>query len=161
MKKSKKKTKYCWDCKRNRKVKFFSKDKRSQDKLNGRCKECDSQYKKINKKHNNIRRRQYRRSNNGRYSRARYEAKRRRVKWKLTKEEYLKIIDNDCYYCGGKLPDAGIGLDRKNNNKSIGYTKKNVIPCCTRCNQMRNNWVSVEEFKVMINALKKYQIKKK
>jgi hypothetical protein len=93
-----------------------------------------------------------------RYIRARCTARRRKLPFFLTEEEYLKLISNPCYYCGESLEkEMGGGLDRIDNAKNIGYTISNVLPCCTRCNQSRQDHFTVEEFKVMIQALLKFR----
>jgi len=47
-----------------------------------------------------------------------------------------------CYYCEGKLPVYGTGLDRLNSSK--GYENTNVVPCCTACNRVRGAVLSVD-----------------
>lgn len=71
-------------------------------------------------------------------------AKHRHLTFDLTKEEFLNITSQDCYYCkskpssiqrdGKKNPESYIynGIDRINND--LGYTLANSIPCCSFCN---------------------------
>ena len=72
----------------------------------------------------------------------------------LTKDEFREIVSQDCYYCVNKPNKArklrsmyGLfyhnGIDRVDNNK--GYTKDNVVPCCTTCNKAKLQ-MSKEEF---------------
>ena len=74
-------------------------------------------------------------------------AKRRGHNWDLTEEQFKKITQKDCYYCGAKpnnitkYPNCnGIyiynGIDRIDNTK--GYTIDNVVPCCKYCNMAKN-----------------------
>jgi len=58
-------------------------------------------------------------------------------------DDYKLIIQNGCHYCGGKLPRYGYGLDRKDPDE--GYIKTNVVPCCSRCNTVKNNVISYDE----------------
>lgn len=60
------------------------------------------------------------------------------------------IINKPCYYCGDT---HRIGCDRIDNSK--GHTKDNVVPCCYECNCARNNNFSVEEMKIIGEAIKK------
>lgn len=80
-------------------------------------------------------------------------AKSRKLEFTIAENEYNLLIKNLCYYCDGyfSLPEAGGGLDRLDNN--LGYHLSNVVPCCTICNQTRNNnWTPVET-KIMIQAV--------
>lgn len=81
-----------------------------------------------------------------RFSRARRRAAGLNLKWTLTFDVYEWLISKPCTYC--KLPldqRYGYGLDRIKNNK--GYTKDNVVPCCTECNRIRSDIFSVGEMK--------------
>jgi len=75
-------------------------------------------------------------------------ARRKSLPFTLTKEEFIKITSEDCYYCGSapstiskKSSDIGIyiynGIDRKNNLE--GYTIENSLPCCNYCNFLKKN----------------------
>jgi hypothetical protein len=70
-----------------------------------------------------------------RYKEARRSATRgnRNYTFDLTFEQYADIVqDAGCHYCGGNLPEAGGGLDRKDN--AAGYAPDNVVACCSQCN---------------------------
>ena len=68
-------------------------------------------------------------------------AKRRNLEFKLTKEKFKEIIQQNCFYCGG-IPSNIMkstggeyiynGIDRRDNN--IGYTLENCVPACKNCN---------------------------
>jgi len=49
----------------------------------------------------------------------------------LTEVDIIELVQQDCTYCG----DTGGGIDRVDSN--VGYTKSNVVPCCTTCNKMK------------------------
>lgn len=68
------------------------------------------------------------------FNRYKYGAKERKLLFDLTEKEFFKIISRPCYYCGriGKM-----GVDRFNN--SLGYTKTNVVPCCSECNYFKGS----------------------
>src|SRR3990167_9823167 len=71
-----------------------------------------------------------------RFSRAKLAAKYDGRCWRIPFDVYISLIKMPCHYCGGKLCSVGIALDRKNN--LIGYTNKNVVPCCQSCNSRKN-----------------------
>jgi hypothetical protein len=75
-------------------------------------------------------------------------AKTRQQSWDLTEDECHELISQLCQYCGGPLPDYGIGLDRLDNTH--GYERNNVIPCCKFCNTARNELFTVDEMKQFI-----------
>jgi hypothetical protein len=88
------------------------------------------------------------------------QAKQRDLSWTISFEEWQKIVEKPCYYCNGHLGVSvtGSGLDRINN--SVGYELDNVISCCGTCNKSRNALFSMEEFKIMIDALLQHRNKK-
>lgn len=91
-------------------------------------------------------------------------AKSRGFDFLLPKSLFFDILQQDCYYCGAKpklfskyvdkngrvkseyrgvskesLDRSWIkvnGVDRKDSSK--GYTSKNCVPCCTKCNSLKN-----------------------
>lgn len=80
-------------------------------------------------------------------------AKRRKYDFLLTKEEFLLITQNNCFYCNespnnkmkvivdkkNKIYEEYIynGLDRIDNDK--GYTLENCVSCCAKCNRMKTS----------------------
>jgi len=81
-------------------------------------------------------------------------ASKKSLVFELTKDDFRDIIKQDCFYCGSapiryyrdKLPNGGYlcnGVDRRNNQ--IGYTLENCVPCCHKCNWMKNKY-SEQEF---------------
>jgi hypothetical protein len=75
----------------------------------------------------------------------------------IPEEEYCRMIASGCHYCQRKIKDFGIGLDRINNDKSIGYTLENVLPCCGTCNKIKGIALTVEETEVAIKAVLKFR----
>lgn len=75
-------------------------------------------------------------------------AKKRGFEYNLTEEQFRKLTQKSCHYCG-TLPSnvsnqkrcngaySYNGLDRIDNTK--GYTIDNVVPCCRMCNIAKNN----------------------
>ncbi len=90
------------------------------------------------------------------FSAYRSGAKRRKITFELTLEQFSKLTSENCHYCGVK-PSHVInkisgnykfnGIDRINNN--LGYIIENCTACCETCNraklEMSNdeflNWV--------------------
>ncbi len=80
-------------------------------------------------------------------------AKRRKLVWEITEEDFAILTQGDCSFCGtppshffGRrtlYPYLANGIDRTDN--SIGYVKSNVTPCCSLCNIMKMHY-TVEEF---------------
>jgi|WetSurMetagenome_2_1015567.scaffolds.fasta_scaffold02484_13 hypothetical protein len=81
-------------------------------------------------------------------------AKSRGLEFTLTREQFSKLISKPCHYCGCQ-PNQKFstptktdyckynGLDRLNNK--LGYTLRNVVPCCLQCNRSKCT-LSVGEF---------------
>ena len=80
-------------------------------------------------------------SPSGRYCHYKHSAKRRRIIFELTKEDFIRLWKQECTYCG--LVIEGVGIDRIDNK--LGYTTENCVPCCAWCNIAKNKW-SKEEF---------------
>ena len=87
-------------------------------------------------------------------------AKNRLLDFKLDNENFRKLTNQDCFYCGVKprtiIRPKSIsggyvynGIDRKDSN--IGYTMENCVPCCKICNYFKLK-LSVEDF---LNHIKK------
>jgi len=90
-----------------------------------------------------------------RFNNARSAAKRHRKEWNLEREGYYGLICRPCEYCGGSLPKYAIGLDRVNTK--LGYLSGNVVPCCTTCNRVKQDYFSYDEMKQLgqfINKLR-------
>lgn len=102
----------------------------------------------------------YRQRKERRFKTGEKTSRERKLEWKINPNEYFALILNSCYYCKESLEfETGVGLDRINNE--IGYLINNVLPCCGECNKARGNRYSIEEFKVMIDALLKYRLEKR
>ncbi len=77
----------------------------------------------------------------GKYSSYKANAKRRKIEWALTKEEFTLFWQKPCSYCAAEIET--IGLDRM--DPSQGYVVSNIVSCCWRCNEMKSDR-SVSEF---------------
>jgi hypothetical protein len=96
-------------------------------------------------------------------------AKTRNINFNLSKEEHLKIIKQNCYYCGSKpklkqphrgkgkyvgVPVPYNGIDRIDSMK--GYEKENCVPCCTKCNYMKSD-MDLSSFMEHVLKIANYQ----
>lgn len=79
--------------------------------------------------------REYHHSLKGRYSAYKSSAKTFKRKFSLTIEEFKKIIDQPCFYCGDTSKNRGI--DRVDNWED--YEINNCVSCCKICNFMKEN----------------------
>ena len=93
-----------------------------------------------------------------RFNKGKVEAKIRKIAWNITKEDYAELNSKPCFYCGGPLPKVGVGLDRISNDKLIGYSRENVVPCCGTCNSIRGDKLTVAETITAIHAVKEHRM---
>jgi hypothetical protein len=84
------------------------------------------------------------------YNTIKHLAKKRGLLVDLTYEEYLRFTKvSNCHYCGTNIDWQpynkmnGHKLDRKDN--SLGYSKKNCVVCCARCNRAKSNHFTYAE----------------
>lgn len=93
-------------------------------------------------------------------------AKRRGIKWILSKPQVRTLITQPCYYCGAKPSFhntimnkqlngmfACNGIDRKNSAKD--YTEDNTVSCCWSCNKAKGT-LTVSEFQQLIIKIYKH-----
>lgn len=79
-----------------------------------------------------------------RYNKAKARARRIKRAFTISFKDYAALILRDeCSYCGSELEKTGSSLDRLNNAR--GYTKKNSVACCRKCNVMKSN-LTLEDF---------------
>ena len=77
-------------------------------------------------------------------------AKKRELDFNLTIAEFALFWQKPCTYCGTEIHT--IGLDRIDSD--VGYSIENIVPCCSRCNEMKNNRSTNEWMDDMIRILK-------
>ena len=98
--------------------------------------------------------REYARTTNARYNMLHRQATKRGLEVSITPEEFESLIKCPCVYCGDMMErtsEVGSGLDRIDNNK--GYHIDNVNPCCSACNVVRHDILTVEETHAAIQAV--------
>lgn len=83
------------------------------------------------------------------YGSYRYRALKKGLKFELSCEEFITLVNAPCIYCGKKAESnkrkgkyAYNGVDRINNKK--GYTVNNTASCCTMCNYMKASYTALE-----------------
>jgi hypothetical protein len=61
----------------------------------------------------------------------------KQLDFKLTKGDFIEIVESPCYYCG-IIQDRGFnGIDRLDSNSDKGYIITNSVSCCKVCNMMK------------------------
>lgn len=99
------------------------------------------------------------------YMAYRRSAKRRGLAFKITREQFKRMVLEPCAYCGcppgnaydrGNLNGAFVynGLDRRNNVK--GYAIPNLLPCCKPCNYAKGARTHAE-FLAWVERVHAYQ----
>lgn len=114
-----------------------------------KCKKCYSQDPKTK-----LLSLKYQLKSTSRFAKAKRNAAQRHKEWHITFEDYCSFLNKNCYYCDGLLGSTvfyGSGLDRIDNSR--GYFFDNVCSCCKYCNSLRNNFLSVEETKLLVKTL--------
>lgn len=83
--------------------------------------------------------------------------------FELTKEEFKKLTQQNCFYCGSEPKSISKsksenseyvynGLDRVDTKR--GYLLDNVVPCCGMCNRMKLDHSSEEFTKQILKICK-------
>ena len=107
------------------------------------------------------------------YARIRCDAKKRGLRWDVSKETVRELTQKPCHYCGiepyqkerskGKTNTNAWnnfyiynGLDRTNNDQ--GYVAENLVPCCGICNHHKSN-MSIEDFRAWVLRVYEHYIK--
>lgn len=122
--------KKCNDCGKTKPISEYHKRSNRPCGHIGRCNICER-----------IRVKRNRQSLAGRYSMYKQSAKQKDREFFLTKEDFKKMWNQPCAYCGGEI--KGIGIDRVLNSEP--YVLSNVVSCCYPCNLMKRMW-SVKDF---------------
>ena len=102
------------------------------------------------------------RSPKRRFTEAKHSAKKRKIEWNLTLEEYTELIATPCYYCNNRLCEPvkrSVGLDRLDSNK--GYEISNVVSCGYMCNCIKHMFLTPEEMKLVAKTLIEFRSQKK
>jgi len=101
------------------------------------------------------------------YRRYVYNAKTRGLEFLLSFDEFYRLSQQPCYYCGELNTNVELsefengdflynGIDRVNN--SGGYVIDNCVSCCIKCNVIKKG-ISTEMARKIINFIDKKGIK--
>ncbi len=97
--------------------------------------------------------RRYRESPKGLWAVYRLGADKRGLTFDLTVEDFATIFwRKPCTYCGDEI--RTLGIDRVDNDQ--GYTRENVVSCCSTCNLMKLQ-ASKEEFLAKCQQIVRFQ----
>jgi len=107
-------------------------------------------YVKRNKKKVTVYNNRFGKTIEGRYRLLKYRHHKRWEDEFITLQDYEKIFNKQCTYCGGIING---GVDRIDN--SLGYTKENSAPCCKTCNYMKKD-LNIEKFISHIKKIYEY-----
>ena len=77
------------------------------------------------------------------FSRIKHHAKERGKKFELSFEEYKRLKNSACLYCGELETDSKSRTIDRINSK-IGYTVNNCVPCCKYCNRMKSDMTLID-----------------
>lgn len=90
------------------------------------------------------------------------DAKKRKMEFKLTKDQFGHLVKQNCLYCGAAPREGGAksknapytynGIDRVDNSQ--GYTLANCVPCCTVCNKAKGAGTLKEFLTYIVRAQK-------
>jgi hypothetical protein len=80
------------------------------------------------------------------YRQYQYKAKARNLTFRLTLDEFERMVSQPCHYCGDY---EVMGVDRVDNR--IGYLISNSVPCCFECNFMKRN---MDKYRFVNRAVK-------
>jgi hypothetical protein len=89
----------------------------------------------------------------------------RNLSWSLSDEEFDRLMEGNCAYCGRGPSNLAVaddcngdfrynGIDRKDN--PVGYESWNVVSCCALCNRMKHT-LTVKEFLAQIEEIAGFQ----
>jgi hypothetical protein len=100
------------------------------------------------------------------YNRLVYKARKRGLPISITYLDFLELTKVEkCHYCetpihwtkhnpSKKGTPNRCNLDRKSNDRSIGYTLENVVVCCPQCNFAKGCNFTYEEFMLLVPTLR-------
>lgn len=98
------------------------------------------------------------------YSNYKSRAKKDGKPWSLSKEYCRALFAGNCHYCGSP-PACQIngwmynGIDRMNNDKSVGYCVENAVSCCYKCNVSKGD-MSYDDFILWLKRTSEYMVPK-
>lgn len=89
-------------------------------------------------------------------------SKRGKIKFQLSNSQFMKLVTQDCFYCGApptrvvaKLSGGLVynGVDRV--NPKLGYLVANCVAACKKCNWLKGT-LPVDEFLGQVHAIQRH-----
>lgn len=137
--------KFCSTCETVQLRSHFTNDKSKKDGKRVRCKSCQREWRKTNREKLREADKRYRSKPENRFKKYKRSAEERGFEWKLSRDQFMKHWQKPCVHCGDAIET--IGLDRIDSN--LPYQEDNVEPCCSKCNQMKSDWATVDWYSHM------------
>jgi len=92
------------------------------------------------------------------YNAYKYRSLKKQIEFLITKEEYEKIIQKNCFLCGKQSDENNVnGIDRMDSNK--GYVIDNINACCGDCNYMKKTYEYCDLIKKFVSIYDTYKNK--
>lgn len=147
--------KTCTRCQQSKSVQDFYSRKQVKSGLESWCKQCEAEKSKLYQQTEKARlaRKRANRTLARRYRMAKHSALRRGLDWNISRQEYERLSQKPCHYCGQEFEEAGSGLDRKNNGPI--YDLDSVVRCCGRCNTTFMTHYSYEEKLLLAETIRR------
>lgn len=89
----------------------------------------------------------YKQRNQEKYKSIRYkfthfkaECRRRNIDMNIDLKFFETNFHKDCFYCGDISDSSAYGSRMDRINSDLGYSKDNIVPCCKKCNVMKNEF---------------------
>ena len=137
--------KTCSNCKEVLLLSAFTNDKSKKDGKRPRCRACQRLWNVKHGEQKRIAQRKYAAKPENRYKKYVASAKVRGFQWTLTRDEFMKHWQKPCVHCNS--PIKTIGLDRIDSSKP--YEDGNVEPCCSTCNRLKSDMLTVDWYAQM------------
>jgi hypothetical protein len=149
------------------------KDKKYNRTHKRKIKKYHKEYYKKNKIYIDKQKQIYYKTAKGIYSMLKSKAKNRQIKFNISESQFVewyKKQDKICYYCKRKFRDikknsikfdkryTRLTIERKDNIK--GYSIKNIVLACFRCNFTKNNYFTVKEMLKIGKIINNKELKK-
>ena len=64
-------------------------------------------------------------------------AETKQLDFKLTKGDFIEMVESECHYCGIIQEKGFNGVDRLDSDSNKGYIMSNCVSCCEMCNFMK------------------------
>ena len=85
----------------------------------------------------------------------RYKAlNQRKIGFTLTLDEFKKLVEQPCVFCGVHPQAEPMGIDRRDNH--IGYAFWNCQSCCGPCNRLKSSF-DQQTFLELVSKISRHQ----